>query len=78
MPGPQKQSFLSRNLVAVVMIPSLIGIHIGWKVLQDNRKLVTVEEKIDLPPITLAKFVWNRLTNGGDTPAVENQTDSTK
>ncbi|XP_034112745.1 uncharacterized protein LOC133839655 [Drosophila sulfurigaster albostrigata] len=62
MPVPKKQSFLSRNLVAVVMIPSLIGIHYGWKVLQDNRKLVTVEEQIDLPPITLAKYVWKRLT----------------
>ncbi|KAL7730200.1 hypothetical protein ACLKA6_016477 [Drosophila palustris] len=76
MPAPKKPSFLSRNLVAVVMIPSLIGIHIGWKILQDNRKLVTVEEQIDLPPITLAKYVWNRLTNGADARAVGDQTDN--
>ncbi|KAH8312111.1 hypothetical protein KR044_009448 [Drosophila immigrans] len=60
MPVPKKQSFISRNLVAVVMIPSLIGIHYGWKILQDNRKLVTVEEQIDLPPITVS-FVNNTL-----------------
>lgn len=78
MPAPKKPSFISRNLVAIVMIPSLIGIHIGWKMLQDNRKLVTVEEQIDMPPITLARYVWNTLTNGADPGTVKNQKDSTK
>ncbi|KAH8420833.1 hypothetical protein KR222_006177, partial [Zaprionus bogoriensis] len=55
--APQKQSFLSRNIVAIVMIPSLIGIHLGWKVLQENRKLVSAEEQIDLPPITVSLFL---------------------
>lgn len=54
MTVPQKQSFVSRNLVALVMIPSLIGIHIGWRMLQDNRKLVAADEQIDLPPITVS------------------------
>ncbi|XP_017847844.1 uncharacterized protein LOC108603496 [Drosophila busckii] len=64
MPAQQKQTFLSRNLVAVVMVPTLIGIHFGWKMLQDNRKLVAEHEKIDMPPITLAKALWKRLTGG--------------
>ncbi|ALC47199.1 CG15922, partial [Drosophila busckii] len=51
----QKQTFLSRNLVAVVMVPTLIGIHFGWKMLQDNRKLVAEHEKIDMPPITVCR-----------------------
>ncbi|EDW83184.1 uncharacterized protein Dwil_GK22720 [Drosophila willistoni] len=55
-------SFVSRNLVTIVMIPSLIGIHLGWSYMQDNRKLVTKEEQIDLPPVTFAKFVYNKLT----------------
>lgn len=56
MSVPRKQSFVSKNLVALVMIPSLIGIHIGWRVLQDNRKLVTADEQIDLPPITVSFY----------------------
>ncbi|XP_068156665.1 uncharacterized protein [Drosophila tropicalis] len=58
----KSSSFISRNLVAIVMIPSLIGIHLGWSYMQDNRKLVTKEEQIDLPPVTFAKFVYNKLT----------------
>lgn len=54
MPAPRKQTFVSKNLVTLVMIPSLIGIHIGWRMLQDNRKLVTADEQIDLPPITVS------------------------
>ncbi|XP_064551270.1 uncharacterized protein LOC135437285 [Drosophila montana] len=74
MPAPQKQSFFSRNIVAVVMIPTLIAVHLGWKILQENRKLVTVEEQIDLPPITFAKYALRRLT--GDDPEKGNSSDS--
>ncbi|KAH8306137.1 hypothetical protein KR018_002363 [Drosophila ironensis] len=58
----KQASFVSRNLVAIVMIPSLIGIHLGWSYMQNNRKLVTEAEQIDAPPVTFARFVWNKVT----------------
>ncbi|XP_030370679.1 uncharacterized protein LOC115621230 [Scaptodrosophila lebanonensis] len=58
-----KQSFISRNLIAIVMVPSLIGIHMGWSYMQNNRKLVTADEQIDLPVVTLAKYLWGKLTS---------------
>ncbi|XP_016981518.1 uncharacterized protein LOC108046378 [Drosophila rhopaloa] len=64
----KQPSFVSRNLVAIVMIPSLVGIHLGWSYMQNNRKLVTEAEQIDMPPVTFGKFMWNKLTGGG-TPA---------
>jgi len=49
----KQPSFVSRNLVAVVMIPSLVGIHLGWSYMQSNRKLVTEAEQIEMPPVTV-------------------------
>ncbi|XP_036674623.3 uncharacterized protein [Drosophila suzukii] len=62
----KQPSFVSRNLVAIVMIPSLVGIHLGWSYMQSNRKLVTEAEQIDMPPVTFARFVWNKLSGGGN------------
>ncbi|EDV48380.1 uncharacterized protein LOC6553692 [Drosophila erecta] len=61
----KQPSFVSRNLVAIVMIPSLVGIHLGWSYMQSNRKLVTEAEQIEMPPVTFARFVWNKLTGAG-------------
>ncbi|EDV30272.1 uncharacterized protein Dana_GF23200 [Drosophila ananassae] len=61
----QPPSFFSRNLVAIVMVPSLIGIHLGWSYMQNNRKLVSEAEQMELPPVKLAKFVWNKVTSIG-------------
>ncbi|EDW49658.1 uncharacterized protein LOC6619257 [Drosophila sechellia] len=61
----KQPSFVSRNLVAIVMIPSLVGIHLGWSYMQNNRKLVTEAEQIEMPPVTFARFVWNKLTGAG-------------
>ncbi|KAH8291926.1 hypothetical protein KR054_002307 [Drosophila jambulina] len=63
---PKQPSFVSRNLVAIVMIPSLVGIHLGWSYMQNNRTLVSEAEQIDLPPVTFAKFAWSKLTGAGD------------
>lgn len=52
----KQPSFVSRNLVAIVMIPSLVGIHLGWSYMQNNRKLVTESEQIDLPPVTVRTY----------------------
>lgn len=41
--------FVNRNLVAIVTIPSIVGIHYGWSALQDNPKLVAPGTRIDQP-----------------------------
>lgn len=41
--------FINRNLVAIVTIPSIVGIHYGWSALQDNPKLVPEGTRIDQP-----------------------------
>lgn len=51
----QPPSFFSRNLVAIVMVPSLIGIHLGWSYMQNNRKLVSEAEQMELPPVKVRK-----------------------
>ncbi|CAD6994364.1 uncharacterized protein LOC101459011 [Ceratitis capitata] len=54
-------TFLQRNSVAIVVIPSLIGMHYAWSLMQKNRTLVSADEEIDLPVVTFAKYCWNRL-----------------
>lgn len=51
--NPRFRSFVNRNLVAIVMIPSLIGIHWGWLRLQSVEALVPKEERKDFPFVTL-------------------------
>uniref|UniRef100_A0A182W3Z9 Uncharacterized protein n=1 Tax=Anopheles minimus TaxID=112268 RepID=A0A182W3Z9_9DIPT len=55
--------FVSRNLVAIVMVPSLIGLHWAWDSLQHNRALVSDHERKDLPVVIAAKALWQRVTN---------------
>ncbi|XP_047096875.1 uncharacterized protein LOC124710364 [Schistocerca piceifrons] len=51
--NPKLRSFVNRNLVAIVMIPSLIGIHWGWLRLQSVEEFVPKEERKDLPIIRM-------------------------
>lgn len=53
-----KRSFVNRNLVAIVMVPSLIALHYGWSLLQQNDALVKKEERIDLPIVTVRIRIW--------------------
>uniref|UniRef100_A0A182JTX1 Secreted protein n=1 Tax=Anopheles christyi TaxID=43041 RepID=A0A182JTX1_9DIPT len=55
--------FVQRNLVTIVMIPSLIGLHWAWDSLQHNRALVTDQERKDLPVVIAAKALWHQVTN---------------
>ncbi|XP_034662864.1 uncharacterized protein LOC117897897 [Drosophila subobscura] len=73
---PKQPSFVSRNLVTIVMVPSLIGIHLGWSYMQNNRKLVTESEQIDSPPVTFARFVWHKVTGEGEQSTAETQPSS--
>ncbi|XP_049285851.1 uncharacterized protein LOC125765038 [Anopheles funestus] len=58
--------FVSRNLVAIVMVPSLVGLHWAWDSLQHNRALVSDQERKDLPVVIAAKALWERITNKTD------------
>ncbi|XP_037950255.1 uncharacterized protein LOC119681210 [Teleopsis dalmanni] len=55
--------FMNKNAIAVVMIPSIILLHYGWSVMQNNRSLVSEDEQIDLPVVTFAKYCWKRITD---------------
>ncbi|ETN61017.1 hypothetical protein AND_007347 [Anopheles darlingi] len=62
--------FINKNLVAIVMIPSLIGMHWAWDNLQHNRALVADHERKDLPIVIAAKALWTRVGNQSE-PASE-------
>ncbi|KAL0868920.1 hypothetical protein ABMA27_007250 [Loxostege sticticalis] len=50
--------FISKNIVALVMVPVIIGGHYGWYKLQEIETLVTPEERAKLP---IAKFFKNNI-----------------
>ena len=55
--------FLRRNIVLVVTIPSIIGLHYGWYRLQFNENFVPKEEKvkvlgIDVKGLEKSKSSW--------------------
>jgi len=51
------REFVNRNIVSIVMLPSIVALHWGWLKLQDVEALVTPEEKSKLPllQVTLKK-----------------------
>ncbi|XP_013099504.1 uncharacterized protein LOC106081835 [Stomoxys calcitrans] len=74
-PPQPPQSFVKRNLVSIVMVPTIIAFHYGWNVMQNNRALVQEHEQIDLPVVTFAKFVWRKVT-GSEDPSKANTKSS--
>ncbi|XP_065366377.1 uncharacterized protein LOC135959212 [Calliphora vicina] len=66
MDKPPKTSsgFVSRNLVTIVMVPTIIALHFGWSAMQKNRSLVQEHEEIDLPVVTFYKYCLRRLGVG--------------
>ncbi|XP_028168719.1 uncharacterized protein LOC135080515 [Ostrinia nubilalis] len=55
--------FISRNIVALVMVPMIIGGHYGWYKLQENDTLVSPEEREKLPIIKMIKNMSFSLTS---------------
>lgn len=53
-PPKAPPSFVSRNLVTIVMVPTIIAVHFGWSAMQKNRSLVKEHEEIDLPVVTVS------------------------
>nr|CAD7444807.1 unnamed protein product [Timema bartmani] len=64
-PAVRLFAFLNRNIVAVVMIPSIVLIHWGWLKLQDVEALVKKEEKKDLPVLLIMKAQLEKHNNFG-------------
>lgn len=52
-------NFLNKNLVLVVMIPGIVGLHWGWYKLQHNEKFVKKEDQIinDQPIFVVSCFI---------------------
>ncbi|XP_061394428.1 uncharacterized protein LOC133329985 [Musca vetustissima] len=71
-PPKPNPSFVSRNLVTIVMVPTIIAAHWGWNAMQNNRSLVQEHEQIDLPVVTFAKFVWRKI-NGEETATTKKE-----
>uniref|UniRef100_A0A1B0FI63 Uncharacterized protein n=1 Tax=Glossina morsitans morsitans TaxID=37546 RepID=A0A1B0FI63_GLOMM len=59
--------FFSRYLVTIVMVPAIVGLHIGWSLMQKNRSLVREDEEIELPVITFTKYIWGKLSDSAGT-----------
>ncbi|XP_058128324.1 uncharacterized protein LOC131291259 [Anopheles ziemanni] len=58
--------FISKNLVTIVMVPSLIGLHYAWDSLQRNKALVSEEERKDLPIVIATKALWKSVAGEQD------------
>ncbi|XP_044730600.1 uncharacterized protein LOC123293760 [Chrysoperla carnea] len=43
------KNFIINNSVAIVMIPTVIGLHWGWNEIQHNDKFVKPSERKELP-----------------------------
>lgn len=57
-------SWVKRNLVILVTVPLIIGIHYGWGYLQQNETLVPPHEKKDdvMLPLEATAKVYGFLT----------------
>lgn len=50
--------FVSKNLVALVMVPAIIGAHYTWYKLQHDDRLVSKNERDKLPMITVSLCLY--------------------
>lgn len=53
------RTFVSKNLVAIVMVPAIIASHYGWLKLQENNSLVSPEERKKLAIYSVFFFNLN-------------------
>lgn len=57
------KQFMNKNLVAIVMVPSLIMIHVVWNNLQNVESLVSKAEKKDLPIVIIVSIEVKGINN---------------
>lgn len=55
------REFLRRNMVLVVMVPVLLGVHYGWQKVQDVEMFVPKQQRRDLPVIEGAKYLGEEM-----------------
>lgn len=48
------KNFLNRNIVLVVMVPSIVLIHVGWDKMQDVDKFRAGYEREEIPIIVVS------------------------
>jgi len=53
--------FVKRHIVMVVMVPMLIGVHLGWMAIQNNDLFVKKHERRELPLIEGANYLEKRI-----------------
>jgi len=53
--------FVKKNVVMIIMLPVIGGIHWGWLKLQEIEKFVSKEQKRELPIIEGATFVKDKV-----------------
>lgn len=52
------RAFINRNILLVVMIPGIGGIHWGWQKIQEKDVFVAPHERREFPPITVDNLVF--------------------
>jgi len=50
------KEFINRNILVVVMIPGIAGLHWVWAKMQEDEKFVAKHERREFPPITLYRY----------------------
>jgi len=55
--------FAKRNVVMIVMLPVLAGLHIGWLRVQDTEAFVPKKDKMELPVTKVASRLKEEITN---------------
>ncbi|KAG7297619.1 hypothetical protein JYU34_018332 [Plutella xylostella] len=58
----QTKSFVSKNLVAIIMVPTILGGHYAWYRLQQMDELVKPEQRSQLPILKYINDFFNKDT----------------
>ncbi|XP_026480461.1 uncharacterized protein LOC113386919 [Ctenocephalides felis] len=57
------RDFIKNNRVLIVMIPAIIGIHVGWNMVQNNEIFVDEKDRKELPIVVGAKRLVAKIEN---------------
>lgn len=55
------KEFVNRNILLVVMIPSIGGLHWVWQKIQEDEVFVAKHERREFPPITVMAIRIEKL-----------------
>lgn len=57
------REFMKRNMVMIVMVPVMVGLHYGWQKIQDVEAFVPKNQRRDLPVLEGAKRIEDGIKN---------------